>query len=398
MKRQFIIFTTLFLIASATAVQAQKLDVGVQSAIIYQSLTQSNDDDTLPEIGPGFQNALGNLTFLGEAFDGGDVVVDLFISSKHHTETWGYQGYFKMSKLPAWMNTGAFGEFYDEHLSVRAGQMSIRYGDSYLFQSINGDVYNNDLVGNPVTVPAFVTLGAEATLSAGMGELMLGFSNGTTSGTVEKGKGIALHGKASVMPFDDNSSRFSASFYKVDHSENGTGYPAGGTKSYLYSQGDRGGSRYDIWSGPDGGQIFFGKEQDVTSFQLDARLDFNPILVYGYAGMYKDADGNGSAAGEPEDEWTYYMVTGKYSLTEWFYLAARYSASMASQLGGTEIEGTVDRIQLGGGFILNPGVKIKLEWVKQTTDGFNLGMMGGGANLGLNPEFSGISIETAVRL
>lgn len=387
--------------------KAQQVDVGLESAIIYQALDHSNDDGSLGDLAPGFQNAVGNISVGIAPFDGGVAHVGLFISSKHHTETWGYEGYFKMDKLPEWMELGKLGTFYDEHLSVRAGQMALDFSDSHLYQSVNGAVYDNELIGNPVAVPALVALGMEATYKANdLFQVMAGFSNGTTKGDISEGKGIAFHGKATVTPMAEKL-RFSLSGYRVDHSANGTGYPAGGTKSYLFSQGDRAGSRYDIWSGPDGGQIFFGKEQDVTVFQLDGRVDLKPFLLYGAVGTYNDEDGNGTAFdetgaevdnGTPVDQWNFAMITGKYNITDWLYLAGRYSTARASKLADVEVDGVVNRIQVGAGFKLYEGILMKAEYVNQTTSGFNTGYSNGGADLGLNPEFSGFSIETAVKL
>lgn len=398
---QYLSAITILALILAVPARAQSVDVGLQSSIVYQTLDQNNDNNSLGTIAPGFQNAVGNVTLDAKLFDGGRAHVGMFISSKHHTEMYGYQGYFQMTKLPVWMDLGSFNDFYAEHLEAKAGQMTLNFGDGFLYRSVNGDVYNNELVGNPLASPALTTLGMEATAHAGMLHLMAGFSNGTTSGTVDEGKGIALHGKAWLTPLGDLA-RLSFSYYQVDHSANGTGYPNGGTKSYLFAGGDRAGSRYDIWDGPDGGQIFFGKEQDVKTFQFDGRLNLNPILIYGAAGWYKDADCNGTINGQddgnPEDRWTHYMVTAKYNVTDWLYVASRYSTVRASKIHGDDSSGKVNRIQVGGGFKLYDGVLIKLEYAKQTASDFATGVTNNGVDLGLNPEFSGFSIETAVSL
>lgn len=416
-KRALVTFTALCVAAFALAAfalpaQAQDADeepnpnveIGVQSAIVFQALDQENDDNSLEELAPGFQNAVGNLTFAAEVFEGGLVDVDLFISSKHHTETWGYQGYFKMTRLPEWMELGAFSDFYAERLEAKAGQMTLNFGDGHLYQSVNGDVYNNELIGNPVVTPALVTLGAEVTANAGMLHVMGGFSNGTTSGDIQEGKGLALHGKAWITPLYEMA-RLSFSFYTVDHSGNGTGFPGSGTKSYLFAGGDRGGSRYDVWDGPDGGRIFFGKEQDVTAFQLDGRLDFGPLfplLVYGNAGWFSENDANGTIDGvddgNPEHRWAYYMATAKLNVTDWLYLAGRFSTARASKLFSEDTGGTVNRFQVGGGFKLYDGILIKVEYVDQQASNFPAGYVNNGMDLGLEPGFSGFSIETAVSL
>lgn len=399
-----LLLLTLFL---AVPARAQKFDIGLQSSIVFQTLDQSNDDGSVPEIAPGFQNAVGNVTLRAEVFDGGLVATDFFLSSKHHNEMFGYQGYFQMTKLPEWMKLGAFNEFYAEHLEVKAGQFTIGFGDGHLYQSVNGDVTRNELVGNSVVRAAATSLGAEGTFKMGPASLLAGFSNGTTSGTTAVGKGIAVHAKATV---DVGTFRASLSGYRVDHSANGTGYPNGGTKSYLFQGGDRAGSRYDLFGSTDGGEIFLGKGQDETAIQLDVRGQYGPVLLYGTAGIVNDKDVNGTMSGEdglfgtpddidngnPEDLWRFGSLTGRVDITPWLYAAARYSFADAQKISSVKSDGFVGRIQVGGGFRLYEGIVVKAEYVKQTVSGFEVGYKNGGADLGLNPKFSGFVLETAV--
>jgi hypothetical protein len=406
------------------AIKVPSVDIGLQSSIVYQTLEQRNDDNSLDKIAPGFQNAVGNITLRAEVFEGGQVGVDIFLSSKHHEEMYGYQGFFLMTQLPSWMKLGTINDFYANHLEVKAGQFTLGYGDGHLYQSVNGDVVNNELVGNAVVRPALTTLGAEATLKAGPARFMAGFSNGTTSGTTTEGKGIAVHGKVTLLPIGDML-RVSLSGYRVDQSGNGNGYNAAlgrseGTKSYLYQGGDRAGARYDVWGSDDGGEMFLGKGEDETALQLDTRLDLGRVLLYGAAGYNKDADSNGLSHGadgvidtaddadngNPIDIWRYYMGTARVNLTDWLYLAGRYSVADATKLQyfdattqsiADRAAGIAKRTQIGVGFRLYDGIVMKAEYVKQTTSGFSTGFRNGGTDLGLNPEFSGFAIETAVR-
>ncbi len=424
MKRTLISLTALLVVsAMSMPALAQKIDLGLQSSIVYQAIDQSNSSGTLDELAPGFQNAVGNITIRAELFEGGDVGVDMFLSSKHHEEMYGYQGYFLMSQLPGWMQLGAFNDFYAEHIEVKGGQFTLGYGDGHLYQSINGDVLNNELIGNPVVRPALTTLGAEATFKMGPTSLLAGFSNGTTSGTTAPGKGVAVHGKLTVEPIQ--MLRVSLSGFRVDHSGNGTGYNpvlgrSEGVKSYLYQGGDRAGSRYGVWGSDDGGEMFLGKGQDETALQLDARLDLGRVLLYGAAGYDRDADVNGLSHGadgiigtdddadngNPVEAWTYYMGTARVNVTNWLYLAGRYSIADANKIQFFDTQtqsiadrqaGTARRAQIGAGFRLYDGVVVKAEYVQQTTSGFSEGYRNGGTDLGLNPEFKGFALETAVR-
>jgi len=394
------VLLTLVLAFSAQS-YAQEVKIGLSSSITFQGLSQSDNAETLPEIAPGFQPALGNLSGDFAVYDGARAYVAMFISSKHHTEMWGYEGYFEMRKLPDWMKLGKFGTFFDDHLKVKAGQFTIDYGDGLMYKTINGDAYNNDLIGNPVPTPALTALGMETTVSYGLANAMLGISNGTTKGDTQVGKGLALHGKVSVTPME-GLVRLSGSFYRVDHSGNGSGYPVGGTKSYLYAFGDRAGSSYDIWAGPDGGQLAYGKGQDVTAFQFDGRINLGTILVYGAVGTFSDGDMNGTVNGEdngnPEDRWNYATATARYNLTDWLYAAGRFSTSRAVKLAGVDADGQLNRYQLGLGFYLYEGVLMKAEYVKQTTSNFAEGYTNNGVDLGIDPTFNGVLVQAVVKI
>ena len=391
----------LIITGIALNVQAQDVKIGLQSAVTYQTLDQSNDDESLPGLASGFQTALGNLTGDFGIYDGGRAHVGLFISSKHHTEMWGYEGYFEMEKLPEWMKLGSVGEFFDNHLKVKAGHMTLDFGDGILYRSINGDVYNNELIGNPVPSPALTALGLETTINYGMANLLLGVSNGTTKGDLNEGHGTALHAKTWITPME-GIFRLAASVYTVDHSGNGTGYPVGGTKSYLYGFGDRAGGQYNIWNGPDGGELQFGKGQKETAFQFDGRVDLGKILVYGAVGTFRDQDTNGTVEGEdngnPEERWNYFMGTARYNLTDWVYVAGRYSRAKCTMLASEDANGVVKRFQLGAGFHLVDGVLLKAEYVKQTTGDFGPSSLNNGVDLSLNPEFSGLVVQAAVSI
>ncbi len=395
------VIAALLLFLAAADSSAQDVKIGLQSAVTYQTLDQSNDDASLPNLASGFQTALGNLTGDFTVFEGGRAHVGLFISSKHHTEMWGYEGYFEMEKLPEWMKLGQFGTFFDEHLKIKAGHMTLDFGDGILYRSINGDVYSNELIGNPIPSPALTALGVETSAHFGMANVLLGVSNGTTKGDLNEGHGTALHAKAWVTPMN-GMLRFAASYYGVDHSENGTGYPVGGTKSYLFGFGDRAGGQYNIWNGPDGGELKFGTGQKERVLQFDGRVDLGKILLYGAVGAFRDQDTNGTVDGDdngnPEERWNYYMTTARVNVTDWAYVAGRYSRSNCTMSNSVEVDGSVKRLQLGAGFFLYEGVLLKAEYVKQTTTDFTSGTMNNGMDLGLNPEFSGVVVQAAVRI
>ena len=104
----------------------------------------------------------------------------------------------------------------------------------------------------------------------------------------------------------------------------------------------------------------------------------------------------GEDNGNPEDRWNYAMVTGKYNLTDWLYVAGRYSTASNTASNSESVDGTITRVQFGGGLILSEGILIKAEYVNQTASDFELGYTNNRVDLGLGPEFSGLVFQTAI--
>lgn len=301
----------------------------------------------------------------------------------------GSQGYLLIHGLPG----GRLQPLFDV-VSVKAGEFEVNFGDAIYRRSDNARVQRNPLIGNYVMDPRSTEIGLEVITKPSTVNAALGLSSGTATEDFSDGHGTALYGKIWLTP--NEYVRWANSVYWVDHSDNGAGFPVGGTKNNLFST-ERGGGPYSgvLDDGNSPGTVFAGKGQKVLAAQTDLTWNLGALELYGNLGYTEDADINGSAEGEPEDSWLYYALEGVYDVTDNLYGAARYSAASADKLAGVDTDGRVDRIQVGFGYWLSNFLLAKAEYVYQAYNDFNEGEKISGVNAWSDPSFQGVITEVS---
>ena len=395
-----------------TAAQAQlkivdtetnKLFITLHTAGTAQALDHKNAFDAkgnaLPEVSAGFQNALGDLGFIGKFGKNQEVevVFDMYLSSRNHpSTTYGDEGYMILHGVPENLESLKFLAPILSKVDIKAGQMLLNFGDAIQHRSNNAITQKNPLVGNFVIDPNIVSIGMEVTNKPG-GRInwLVGISNGTTTEDWNAGRGFAYHGKVAVYPI--KSVRTSFSYIATRQADNPT-KAAGGSAMQMFS-GNRSGERYAgiLGGGQAPGGVFPQAGENLSAAQFDFTYDNDsPLKLYANFGRTQDKDINGSAAGAPEETWNYYAGQAVYKLTPSLYAAARYSGATPSMLAGNPSDGKVARIQVGGGLWLTKNVLLKGEYVKQTYRGFSAGqMVNNNIQAWRDPEFSGFISEVS---
>lgn len=406
------IATLLLGLASRTAqgqikisdTEAQKLFITVNTVGTAQALDQKNvfnaTGTQLAKLEPGFQNAFGDLGFIGKFGKNQEieVVFDMYLSSRNHpSTTYGNEGYIVIHGVPENLQGLKFLKPILQKVDLKAGHMLVDFGDALQHRSNNAIVQKNPLIGNFVVDPNIVSIGMQASTKPGqrLGWLV-GVSNGTTTEDWNAGRGFALNGKLIAYPF--KSLRTSLSYIAANESDNAT-KAAGGSAIQMFS-GNRSGERYAgvLGGGQAPGGVFPQAGENFSAAQFDVTFDKDafPIKVYGHLGRTKDKDINGTAAGEPEEEWNYYAGDVVYKLTPTIYAAARYSGANTDMLNGRATDGKVTRIQVGGGLWITKNMLMKIEYVTQKYRGFAQGdMVNNGVQAWRNPEFSGFVSEVS---
>lgn len=384
--------------------ETNKLFITLNTVGTAQALNHKNAFDSkgiaLPKVEPGFQNAFGDLGFIGKFGKKQEleVVFDLYLSSRNHpSTTYGDEGYMILHGVPENLESLKFLTPVLSKVDIKAGQMLLNFGDAIQQRSNNAIVQKNPLVGNFVVDPNIVSIAMEVSNKpGGRYQWMAGISNGTTTEDWNAGRGFAYHGKLAVYPV--KSLRTSVSYIAADNSDNAT-KAAGGSAIQMFS-GNRSGERYAgiLGGGQAPGGVFPQAGEKFSAAQFDVTFDDKniPVKFYANYGRTQDKDVNGIAAGAPEETWNYYAAQVVYRFSPAVYAAARYSGATTSMLNGSASDGKVNRIQLGGGLWLTKNLLVKVEYVDQKYRGFAAGqMVNNGIQAWRNPEFSGVISEVS---
>lgn len=365
-----------------------RLRLGLDAATVWQNLDHTGD--TLLQLSPGFQAAVGNLYLTAGIVEGIDVYAEFYIGSKgHQGQFHDREGYVMLSSLPESWDLLKINTLL-EHIDIKAGHFEVDFGNQHLFRSDNAEVQKNPLIGNFIVDPNTVEAGLEIIGNEGIFNWLAGIGGGVTTESFLDNRGTSLHGKVWLEPADARWN-VAGSIFTVDHS--GTVSKAkGGTWTEMYS-GNRSGSRYSrvLNGGGDAGQINFGQGKEVTATQLDGSLDLGRVWLYGMYGRFKDADLNGSEPGEPAEKWSYYGIEGKIDLVpDRIYAAGRYGRATTELLNGVEMDAFTDRVQVGLGYWMFDNMLFKAEYMTQRFEDFSA------VRWTDDPEFSGFLIEGSV--
>jgi predicted porin len=385
-----------------TETEKQKLYITVNTVGTAQALNHKNAFTPagveLAKVAPGFQNAFGDLGFIGKFGKNEEitVVMDLYLSSRNHpSQTYGNEGYILLRGVPENLQSLKFLEPILNKVDIKAGHMLIDFGDAANFRSNNAIVQRNPLIGNFVVDPNIVSIGMQVSSKPGRYGWLLGGSNGTTTENWNVGRGFSYNAKAYVYPIE--GLRTSVSYIATDQSDNATS-TAGGSSMQMFT-GNRSGERYAgiLGGGQAPGNVFPQGGEKFSAAQFDVTWDNgSPLSLYGHLGRTQDLDINGTLPGTPSEKWNYFAGHVKYNITPALYAAARYSGATTSQLAGADSNGKVDRIQVGGGLWLSKNLLVKVEYVNQKYSGFSTGqVVNNNIAAWRDPSFSGVISEVS---
>lgn len=324
--------------------------------------TPASDANTLAEIGAGFNLAAANLTLTAQLSPGIKVVLENYLSSRHHNEFWAKGGYIQIDESPiAWLPLDVLMAM----TTVKVGHYEVNYGDAHFRRSDNGNTLRNAFAENYI-LDAFTTeIGGEAIVRLGPFLAVAGVTSGQNKGDITRPdeRTLAFLGKVGVdHRFGaDRRVRLTASTYQNDDAGRAT----------LYS-GDRAGSAY--WGVMDNasfgaftnGRLNPNFTEEIRAWQLNPYVEFADLEVFGVAEV-----AHGRTAKETEIRSVRQLaVDGTYRLLdERAYMAARWNRVTGEMfVPGTDQQS--DRVALAGGWFVTPNVLLKAEWVRQGFDGF----------------------------
>ena len=337
-----------------------KLRIGGSNTLQFQSLTNDNGPDLIPN----FNLATSNLDIDAQLANGVRMHLRTYLSSRHHAEAWVKGGYLQIDRLD-FIQEGFFDSLMDK-VTIKIGHMEVNYGDSHFRRTDNGQAILNPFVGNYLMDSFTTEVGGEVYYQNNGLIAMIGLSNGKLNQNTVEGE---INTKASILAKLGYDSQINDDFrFRLTGSIYHTGQSA---RTFLYA-GDRAGARYyNIANGGD----FSGRFNPSMNNEMTAIM-INPFFKYQgleFFGVLEFASGNNlnesdtrnvtQAAGE---------LIYRFGANENIYLGGRYNIVTGDNLAGETVEDIdITRFNIGGGWFMTNNILAKLEYVTQSYDGFS---------------------------
>ncbi len=347
----------------------------------------------------GFNLAMANMNIDAQLDDGIRMNLTLYLSSRHHEETWVKGGYIQFDKL-LFLKSKVIDNVMNS-VTIKIGDYEVDYGDQHFRRSDGGNSTYNPFIENYIVDQFATEIGGEVYYHPKGGFIaMLGITNGELNPTVLAPVRIdsatgkvnryypAYHGK---LGFDKQISndlrvRLTGSFYIV-HS----------TVSNTLFSGDRTGSRYyyimENTLATVNGNAFSGRynpqfKQQVSTFMFNPFIKYRGIELFG---TYEIAQGrliterNMRKATQVGMDLIYRFPQGK----ENFWIGGRYN-SVTTAMPSRPNDVTITRMAGSVGWFLNKSIMMKMEYVdQQYKDFISTDILSGG-------KFSGFMMEASI--
>ncbi|WP_194775665.1 hypothetical protein [Pararhodonellum marinum] len=362
--------------ADSVAYEGMRVRIGGHFTQQYQNISHSNTSEAvlnangvntnqLMEIGSGTNLATANLNIDVILADGIRLNLITYLSSRHHPEAWVKGGYIQVDKLPFFGNP----EWFSKYLTLRVGHMEINYGDAHFRRTDNGNAMWNPFVGNYI-MDAFTTeVGAELFFQSNGWLAMAAVTGGEIQGGItnpqaRRNNFIGKFGYDNVVA-EDLRVRLTGSIYTTP----------GSNRNTLWG-GDRTGSRYywvmentlaSVSGNFTSGRFNPNQTDNITAWVINPFIKYKGLEFFG-----NFEQSTGSTAAETENRtWNQLGLDLMYRFgnQEKFYVAGRYN-EVNGPLSGSNLEVSIDRIQVGGGWFVTKNILAKIEYVNQNYSGF----------------------------
>ncbi len=363
-----------------------KVKIGGSNTLQFQGLGHSTGilpADTLLDIGNNFNLATSNLDLDVQLEKGIRMHLSTYLSSRHHSEPYVKGGYLQVDNLD--FISDGFAESIMDKVTVKVGHMEINYGDNHFRRSDNGGAIFNPFVGNYIMDSFTTEVGGEVYYRDNGVLAMFGVTNTKLNQSTVNSTPAAKPAFVGKLGYDkqlneDLRVRVTGSVYAVSEAP----------RTYMYS-GDRAGARYyNVMTTSSSdfrtGRFDPGFRNELTAIMVNPFVKFKGFEFYG---VFENSSGKATA--EPDSRTfnqygaeALYRVGGRENL----YLGGRYNLVTGKTSAGEEID--IARFNIGGGWFLTKNVMTKVEYVRQSYEGFST------SSLFMDGEFSGVAVEAVV--
>lgn len=349
------------------------------------------DQNKLIPIVAGFNLATANMNFKTQLADGVALNMELYLSSRHHQETWVKGGFIQFDKLPFLKM-----DFVDnimKYTTIKIGQMEVNYGDAHFRRSDNGNAIYNPFVENYIMDEFATEVAAEADFQYKGVVLVGAITSGKLNSNIVEGVPVAdatdgKHKPAFLAKLgydkqlnEDLRIRATGSVY----------YTAGSLGQTLFG-GDRSGSHYYgvmDYATPSTSNAFSarlnpGLSDKVTTFMGNLFVKFHGLewfsTIESAKGRAKDEVTGERVASQLATDLVY-----RFGKSENFWIGARYN-TVDAKMPATKLVAAVvtpvttlvpalapydvsaKRIAVSAGWFVTKNLMTKLEYVNQDYD------------------------------
>jgi hypothetical protein len=373
---------------------------------LFETGYEGNVNSLIP-LTNGFNLGMANLTIDAQLTDGIRVNLTVYLSSRHHEDTWVKGGYIQIDKL-LFLNS----DFVDnimKHVTVKIGQFDVDYGDQHFRRTDGGSTLYNPFVENYIMDEFATEIGGEIYYHHVSGLFVMGgITNGELDPTVVAPTKIdsatgqvnryaaAFHGK---LGYDKQLSkdfrfRLTGSLYTVPSANSNTLFGGDRTGSHYFyvmeNQAVANGTTIsdEVDYSPFSGRMNPGFTEQVNTIMI------NPFLKYKgfeFFATYENAHGR-TITEKTMRQATQYAADVIYRFParkENFWIGVRYNTVTAG-LQGFAQNITINREVASAGWFITRNIMLKAEYVNQVYQNYPVTNILNGGN------FYGTMLEASV--
>lgn len=379
-----------------------KLKVGGAFTQSWQSLQETNtaapklvsgvDQNKLVALNPGFNTANANLFLDTQLEDGVYLNLTMYLSSRHHNETWVKGGFIQFDKLP--FLHSAFFDNIMKYATLKVGHMEINYGDAHFRRSDNGNSIYNPFIENYIMDGFATEIGAEVNVQHNGFIGVLGVTNGEIKGDVAKVAPVAGAGDGKHHPSFLGKIGFDKQLSETVRLRiTGSGYYTAGAVSNTLYGGDRGGSHYFsvIENAISTSTAFSGRFNPGFTNKISSLMGNVFLKAGGFEWFTTVESSKGASLTEKVQRTASQFATDalyRFGSKENFWFGARYNTVKSEMLNAADVK--LNRFAISGGWYVTKNILTKAEIVNQNYDNFASSDIRNGA------KFHGIVIEAIV--
>ncbi|WP_268848889.1 hypothetical protein [Flavobacterium aestivum] len=363
-----------------------------------------------------FNLPAANLTVGAQLADGVHVNLDVYLSSRHHNETWVKGGYLQIDKLDFIKKD--FLTDIMKYTTIKIGQMENNYGDAHFRRTDNGNALLNPFIEGNIMDSFETEMGMEVYYNREGLVSMIGITNGKLN------QGVAEFIPAEATPTapDPNTTvsptilaklgydkqlnkdlrvRITGSYnHNANMSANPWGSDRAGSRyfgvmshqAYSYN-GVPNPNNFDPASNATTGRFSPGYANWYTAFMINPFVKYRGLEFFGTLEFTNGGDKKGSDASRSVDQYAADLVY-RFGKTEQFYIGARYNVVSGNISSQTE-KVNVDRFESSLGWYMTKNIIAKLAYTNQKYSDYSQ-YSGSSLNDLYGGSFDGIMFEAAI--